>query len=256
MEKLSIAAEHPVLAMVALKTVSLDGEKVVARLRARFGDDVVSAPTVTATGIVQFTLEGRANVYLTPLPLPIQWSMLEEPCLHAEVPPARWPGATSAMRAHAAHVLVVLADAPPKVVRQRIGLTHVVSAVAATTDAAGVYWGEGPIVHEPAFFIAVAKNASLDAIPYHLWIDLRVSAGTKPGTVTVVTRGLPALGHREIEVVDSARGVHEVTSKVRSLIHHLLDQGPVPADGETFSTTNNDRIKVQVTRDGALRLEI
>ncbi|MEO7095044.1 MAG: DUF4261 domain-containing protein [Polyangiales bacterium] len=256
MERSTVAAEHPVLAMVALNSASLDGTKVVERLRARFGDDIVSAPCTSGNGVVQFTLEGRACVYLTPIPLPIQWADLEGPCRNAEAGPGRWPTASEVMRAHRQHVLVVLADAPPKIVRQRIGLTHVVAAVAATTDAVGIYWTEGRVVHDAATFIAAAKDASLDAIPYRLWIDLRVTDGSKPDTISVATQGLPALGHREIEVVDSALPSHVVIAKIRSLIDHLLDQGTTPKDGETFSTTDNDRIRVQVTADGVLRLEI
>jgi hypothetical protein len=245
-EQSSRAAEQIVLAMVALNRASLDGNKVVARLRARFGEEIVSSPSISSDGIVQFTLEGRANIFLTPIPLPIPWADIEGACEAAATDVLRrWPAATEVMRAHKEHVLVVLSDAPPKILGQRIGLTHVVAAVLATTDAAGVFWGEGPIVHDPETFIEDAKAASLESIPYGLWVDLRVVDGSIPGTTTIFTQGLPALGHREIEVIDSKAPPLEVISRIELLIDYLLDQGPIVRDGQTFGATDEERILVR-----------
>jgi hypothetical protein len=261
-ERSSRAAEQIVLAMVALNRASLDGQKVVDRLRARFGDEIVSPPSTSSDGIVQFTLEGRANIFLTPIPLPIPWVDLEGPCAAASTEVLqRWPEATEVMRAHKEHVLVVLSDAPPKIIGQRIGLTHVVSAVLSTTDAAGVYWGEGPIVHEPKVFIEEAKAASLESIPYGLWVDLCVTRGSKPDTITVFTQGLRALGHREIEVVDSCLPPLDVIAKIEMLVDYLLDQGPIIGDGQTFGATDEERILVRfaasiLPRDDVMRLAL
>ena len=68
-------------------------------------------------------------------------------------------------------------------------LTHLLAAVAAHVDAAGIYWGGGGLVHDPLVFLDEARSASPQKLPLHLWIDFRIEQNDD-GTLRLFTTGM------------------------------------------------------------------
>lgn len=104
------------------------------------------------------------------MPRPIPWSELEGPCATAWW----WPDAAPRMKEHKYHFWVTLIGGEIEPVERRLILTRAVTAIIGATDAIGVYWGEGTLVHEPKEFVRQATSATPDNIPGPLWIDVRV----------------------------------------------------------------------------------
>jgi len=131
------------------------------------------------------------------MPVPIPWSQLEGPCTTAWW----WPEATKRMKPHKHHFLVALIGGSIEPVERRVILTKVISSVVRDTDAVGIYWGEGTLVHEPSQFVQQAESVSAENIPGPLWIDVRVE-NTPEGSLCFTT-GMASLGFLEIEVEKS-----------------------------------------------------
>lgn len=50
--------------------------------------------------------------------------------------------------------------------------TRAVAAVTAASNAVGVYWGAGPVTHEPRFFVDLAKQTE---VPLPLWLGVTIT---------------------------------------------------------------------------------
>lgn len=128
--------------MVALNEPVVDRDRLAASLRkwipvagslVRRGEGVFACDigdTLAAIGLV---------------PAPIAWSDLEGPCATAWY----WPQAMANMQGHQAHAIVTLSGEQNNILTRHILLTQVVAATVEATDAVGVYWGSGTLVHSP-----------------------------------------------------------------------------------------------------------
>ena len=91
----------------------------------------------------------EAVAAVTHIPTPIPWSQLEGPCAVAWY----WPQAEAALRSHDSHLLVTLVDECRSPLEKSIRLTQITAAIASVSAApAGVFWGPGRLVHNPADF--------------------------------------------------------------------------------------------------------
>jgi hypothetical protein len=168
------------------------------------------------------------------------WSVLEGPCAKALLLPV----AANAMRRHTNHFLVVLMGGSIAAVERRIILTKVVGAVLADTDALGVYWGEGTLVHEPSEFRKRAATASANDIPGSLWIDVRVEKNGD-GTFRCFTTGMAPLGFLEIEVEKSTLPPDELLGFIGDTTCHIVNNRLQIPDGDTMGRTATEKYKVQ-----------
>ena len=123
-------------------------------------------------------------------------------------------------------------------------LTKVVSAVVANTDAVGVYWGEGTLVHEPSEFLKRARTVSADDVPGTLWLDVRVEENPD-GTLRCFTTGLAPLGFLEIEVQESGLAPEELMTFIGDTACYIVDKRLHIADGDTMGRTATEMYKVR-----------
>jgi len=181
---------------------------------------------------------GQLAVSLMPAPIP--WSSLEGPCATAWW----WPDATKAMRRHTNHFLVALVGGTIEAVERRVILTKVVSAVVADTDAVGIYWGEGTLVHEPAAFLQGASTASGLDIPGTLWLDVRVEKNPD-GTLRCFTTGMAPLGFLEIEVEKSTLSQDELMAFIGDTACYIVNNRLQIPDGDTMGRTATETYQVR-----------
>jgi hypothetical protein len=175
------------------------------------------------------------------MPGPIPWSDLEGPCATAWW----WPDATKRMQAHQYHFIVTVMGGAMSPVARRVMLTNLVSAVVRHTDAVGVYWGEGTVVHEPTSFLEQAEGISETNIPGPLWIDVRVEKNDDDDTLRCFTTGLSPLGHLEIEVARSQLKPQELLEFVGDTACYMINQNMPIKDGETLGRTATEKFKVR-----------
>ena len=175
------------------------------------------------------------------MPGPIPWSELEGPCATAWW----WRDATEKMRGHRYHFLVTVMGGAMPPVERRIILTNLVGAVIRNSDAVGVYWGEGTLVHEPTSFLEQAEGITPTQIPGPLWIDVRVEQNDADGTLRCFTTGLRPLGHLEIEIPRATLKPQELLEFVGDTACYIVNNDTPIKDGETLGRTATEKFKVR-----------
>ncbi len=228
------------LAMVALDRARALPEGVLLAFLQDNWKELPRAKEVQQEGdTLSFELDG-AVVTLTLVRGPIPWGDLERPARAAW----HWPEAVERLRAHQAHVLVAVLAPEQDRIATRLLLTRVVAAVAATTEAAGVYWGEGPVVNAPDDFVEEAKRTSRERLPLYLWLAFHLTRNPD-GTFTLATSGMKAFGFMEMEVVASREKAATLVDRAFNFTHYLLDHGPVLKDGDTIGLSADERLRIR-----------
>jgi hypothetical protein len=183
---------------------------------------------------------GPAFVTITRLDAPIPWSELGGRC-------RTWPAeARRQLEQHEAHLLVTVSG-DVDVIELNLALTWIVAAAAASTDAAGVYWGSGGVVLSVDEVLAETAKMSREQLPLDLWIDFDMQK-EQDGSVSLFTTGMHALGHMDFEVHRSTMLPKTLRNRVWNAAHHVLDHGPILKDGDTFGLTAEERIRVRHRR--------
>ncbi|QRK05782.1 DUF4261 domain-containing protein [Archangium violaceum] len=188
---------------------------------------------------LSFELDG-AVVTLSLMRSPIPWGDLEGPARAAW----HWPEATERLKAHLGHVLVAVLAPGLDRVSTMLLLTRVVAAVAATADASGVYWGEGPVVNAPEDFIEETRRTSRERLPLYLWLAFQL-ARNPDGSFTLCTSGMKSFELMELELVACRTKPAELVDRAFNFAHYLLDHGPVLKDGDTIGLSAQERFRVR-----------
>jgi hypothetical protein len=228
--------------MVALKTPSLPlATALLGSLKAIPGIAVDLGSVQTKDESFVFGL-GKDHAAIALLPAPIPWSNLEGPCATAWW----WPEATERMKGHRAHVLVALVGETGNPVQRHITFTHLTAAVASHTDAVGIYWGGGRLVHDPQAFIEEAQNVSPANLPLSLWIDFRVETNDD-GSHRLFTTGMKAFGKMEIEIPHSKNKPVDVFNFACSIADYVITNNPNIEDGHTMGRSATEKIRATYT---------
>lgn len=154
-----------------------------------------------------------------------------------------WPDAEQELRGHSSHVIVTVMSELPAVERLRI-LTVATAALVATCEKApGVYWCDAFMFVSTELFLEFAKDVMPDSTPMLLWVNFRVGDGLH-GKSAGCTNGMAALGHMEIETINSPEPIVELRDRLMGLADYLIENGPVIRDGDTVGESATERIKV------------
>lgn len=187
---------------------------------------------------ILFEINGELG-FISLMPAPIPWSDLEGPCVTAW----HWNQAEEIMRSHKFHYLVSLMPKNKEVteVERALILTKIIASVLEATDSVGVYWAPGALVNSKDHFISTALEASSENLPLNLWIEFRIE---KSGTdrINVITTGMNALGHKELEIINSKREISEILGFGYDIAYYLLENGPVIKDGDTLGMDADEKI--------------
>jgi hypothetical protein len=186
-----------------------------------------------------FSLED-ANLAVSLMPAPIPWSQLEGPAATAWW----WPDAAERMQAHTHHFIVALIGGAIAPVERRVVLTKVTSAVVSHTDAVGVYWGEGTLVHEPSEFVRQAASVNPQEIPGPLWLDVRVEQNPD-GSYRCFTTGMAPLGFLEIEVAKSTLAGEDLLEFIGNTACYIVNGRLQIPDGDTLGRSATEQYKVR-----------
>ncbi len=226
------------LAMIALNTPSLPPPKALLGSLKAIPEITVDLSSVqTKDNAIVFGL-GKDNAAVGLVPAPIPWSNLDGPCATAWW----WPDAAERMKRHSSHILVALMGNVGNPIRRHIMLTHLTAAVASHTDAAGIYWGGGTLVHEPQAFIEQAHDLSPDNLPLPLWIDFRVEANDD-GSHRLFTTGMKTFNQAEIEIPHSEKEAAEVLDFAYSIADYIITTSPKIVEGHTVGRSETERIR-------------
>ena len=146
------------------------------------------------------------------------------------------------MKNHNSHILVALVGDTGNLVQRHITLAHLTAAVASHTDAAGIYWGGGTLVHDPQVFIEQAQDLSADNLLLHLWIDFRIEPNDD-GSFRLFTTGMKAFGKVEIEIPHSKQQPAEVVDFAYAIAAYLITRNPNIQDGHTVGRSATEKVR-------------
>ena len=104
-------------------------------------------------------------------------------------------------------------------------LTYLTAAVAAHTDAAGIYWLAGALVHAPQVFVEQVQGLVPDLLPLHLWIDFRLEP-TDDGRHRLFTTGMRAFHQEEIEIPPTDRAPADMLELAQSVAQYIIRTNP------------------------------
>ena len=187
-----------------------------------------------------YVANGVLSIALMPAPIP--WADLEGPCETAWY----WPDAKEQMEKHNAHLIVTVMATNLDKIDANLLLTKLISATALASNAIGIYWGSGTLVHSCETFMEFNQGISREQLPLYNWIDFRVNP-EENGNYTLFSTGMKAFELMEIEIVDSESPPNVLIDKAFNIAHYLLDNGPILNDGDTIGFTESEKIKISHT---------
>jgi hypothetical protein len=229
----------PLLAMVALNKAAMPSPAALIQSFKALSGIAVDLGTLQAKdGNVVFAV-GNDKAAVAFMPAPIPWSNLEGPCATAWW----WPEAAERMKAHGSHILVALVGETGDLVERCITLTHLTSAVASQTNAAGIFWSSGTLVHDPRVFLEEAKQISPGNLPLHLWLDFRIERNDD-GSSRLFTTGMKIFGYPEIEIPHSTKPPSEVLEFARIIAHYAIASKKTIREGETIGRSEAEKVRV------------
>jgi hypothetical protein len=227
------------LAMVALRSPRMPTGSEIA---VEFTKNCPVGPNATAGEERNETIFldlDRGFAFVSLMPAPIPWSNLEGPCETAWW----WPEATERMKGHTHHAIVALMGPIDDPVQSHIWLSHLVSAVAKNTDAVGIYWGNGTVIHDPVDFQELVADLAPDYIEPRLWIDMRLEQN-EDGTYRYFTTGMTRFERPEMEIDHSEQDPQEIHKFCYAIICHLLNCRANIANGETVGRSAEEKVRV------------
>lgn len=230
---------RPLVAMVALRDKVLPPAPRILEL---LHDSIRELPpfrVAEETGDRVALTIGDATATLSLEPVPLEAAELDAACRTAWY----WPEAAQRFRGHAAHVAIVLLATDEDRISAALVLTSLVAAVAAASNAVGVYWAASGLVQPPEAFVSYCQDGDEELLPLNLWIDFRL-VEADDGACSLGTTGLDDFGLAEIEVPPSRHPPELVLEKAFKMAHYLLENGPILEDGETVELSDEEKLVV------------
>lgn len=237
----------PALAMLAVAGPRMPTPDVIsAAARETFGETLPLRDGTQRDATVHFRC-GEHLLFASLMPAPIPADELERPLATSWW----WPRAVEAMADHSHHVVAGVIGENVDPVDARLHLTRLMTLLIDQTDAVGVYWGDGALLHDPPVFQRLTAGISVANPPTALWVNIQVGpdmqaadAGT-PGLFAGYTLGLDALGHLEVQTRQAAVPGEQMFHTIHDFAHYLVGARPAIADGDTIGAAEHERIIVR-----------
>lgn len=236
----------PQLGMLMLRSgKGFSSKRIVEAWRELYSDvpiEHVGDTKEDSQGVAEFRIEDR-QVMLAAMGVPIPRPEIE----HASKVSWMWPAATEETLAHRAHA-IALTTPTGNPVAEALDLSYLLAAAIKSSDSVGVYWGNGGMVHSSSMFLSAAHEMTgRGSLPVMLWVGIVISGTSAKGPFTLSTHGMSSFGHKELEIIDTRKGIGDLRETTYSTIEYLLRQGPVLKDGDTFGGSATEKFKVEHT---------
>jgi hypothetical protein len=155
-----------------------------------------------------------------------------------------WPEAKNDIARQKAHLMVFCSWS--KFSRMDAHMRHLVLVreLVEQLPVIGVLWGSALI--PTATFKGEFASTLKGAVPFSLWVLIQFSKQPN-GNILISTLGMRDFEQMEIET-ESTRPLDQTFDLVRKFGSHILANGPVVKDGETFGRTADERIRVRHIR--------
>jgi Domain of unknown function (DUF4261) len=155
-----------------------------------------------------------------------------------------WPEAASALPEGSATWEIGAVAEVGSPIERALALTEALCALIRHGGVRAVVWEQSGLVHEPASWLAQSEDASETDLPLFLWLGFE---GTQKsdGTHDLRTRGAPAFGALEVEVVGSKRDGEELLETVCDVALFVLTSPAPLEDGDQVEVTRG-KVRVRI----------
>ncbi|MBT6540630.1 MAG: DUF4261 domain-containing protein [Planctomycetes bacterium] len=130
-------------------------------------------------------------------------------------------------------------------VQRALLLTRVSQVLGDAFAAVGVYWDSSTTIHAWPAFVESCQSMTPDRLPLRIWIDFRLWEATD-GTRGLATRGLCALGQRELEVIGSTSSAEQVRAWSYTVAHYCLEQTQILKHGQAVGVSASEWVRAWV----------
>jgi hypothetical protein len=155
-----------------------------------------------------------------------------------------WPDAKKDVARQQAHLMVFCGWARFSRLDAHMRHLILVRELVEQLPVIGVLWGS--VLMPTGTFRGEFASTLKGAIPFSLWVLIQFSKQPN-GNILISTLGMRDFGQLEIET-ESTLPLDQTFDLVRKFGTHILANGPVVRDGETFGRSANERIKVRHIR--------
>ena len=154
-----------------------------------------------------------------------------------------WKDARSALKNESHIVIAVVGEEMP--VSLSKNFTKITAIILEHTNSMGVYLGNQALVLSKEMYLKEAATMDEDNLPLSLWVYFGLRQNEKGNSV--YTYGLKEFGLKEMEIVGSEKSMEEVYDFIHDTAQYIVAGNIELKDGETFSGSGDDEIKVSLS---------
>jgi len=144
---------------------------------------------------------------------------------------------------HEAHLMVTLAPLDGESPSEALStFTTLLAAIAKSSGAVAIYWGNAGATHETEFFDSIARD------PDHsqriaLWTGVS-TATDADGTLELLSLGMTQLELPNLLLVTKSGSAEEAFGMFFDLLSYVAERGEAIPEGETIGSSESDRVPV------------
>ncbi|MFO1088361.1 MAG: hypothetical protein U1E46_02120 [Hyphomicrobiales bacterium] len=133
-------------------------------------------------------------------------------------------------------------------------VTRTAAALTELVPAVAVYWAEADLLTSAAHFRDQAMLMVENYHPVHIWTSLRTYEGPpkEDGTVPVgmTSTGLIPFVGRDVDFAPGSSDITFMAQSLYAVMLHLLDKGPVFANGQAFALSDDHLLRIRLAESG------
>lgn len=142
---------------------------------------------------------------------------------------------------HKAHLVVSLRDAVSSL-ETLSRFTSLLAAVAESSPAVGIYWGDAGATHDPKFFVSTAREREVVSRTM-LWTGVSVVREAN-GRLSLLSLGMKQLNLPDLLLIAPKSAGNEALGTFFDLLGYVADLGKPLPEGDTVGRTESERLPV------------
>ena len=230
---------------VLLDEVRFDAEKYVKDLKEDWNLDYEFEITQEDNTIIADYNGMIMTASLMPAPIPDNEAVEQAKTNY------RWKEAVEAAEKHKAHLLVSVINSGD--VDNIEGAKHYVKLLANATKQEGCLGINilGTVIHPQMYYDFAKLYEENDDFPIENIVYIGLY-GDENNTVSGYTYGIEQFGKKELEIIKSSEEAEEVYNFLASISDYIITSDVVLNDGETIGFSEEQKIKISVSKGIAL----
>ena len=230
---------------VLLDEVRFDAEKYVKNLKEDWGMSYDFEITHDNSTIIADNNGMILTASLMPAPIPDNEAVEQAKTNY------RWEKAVEAAEKHKAHLLVSVINRGD--VDNIEGAKHYVKLLANATKQEGCLGINilGTVIHPQMYYDFAKLYDENDDFPIENIVYIGLY-GDENNTVSGYTYGIEQFGKKELEIIKSSEEAEEVYNFLASISDYIITSDVVLNDGETIGFSEEQKIKISVSKGIAL----